>query len=71
MAEKDILTLAEAIDYFRLSRRKFSALLKSEEKYDFIVYYRSRKMIIRVLFQMYLEEHGELRRCRKWEREAK
>ena len=68
MNEKDLLTLAETIDYFELSRRKFKELLNS--KHDFIVYYRSRKMIIRVLFQAYLEQHPELRRCRKWVREA-
>ena len=67
MNEKDLLTLAETIDYFELSRRKFKELLNS--KHDFIVYYRSRKMIIRVLFQAYLEQHPELRRCRKWVRE--
>ena len=69
MNEKDIMTLAEAVDYFELSRRKFSALLKS--RHDFIIYYRNRKMIIRVLFQAYLEQHPELRRCRKWVREGK
>ena len=69
MNEKDLLTLAETIDYFELSRRKFKELLNS--KHDFIVYYRNRKMIIRVLFQAYLEQHPELRRCRKWVREGK
>lgn len=39
MNEKDIMTLAEAIDYFELSRRKFSALLKS--RHDFVIYYRN------------------------------
>ncbi len=69
MGEKDLLTLAEAIDYFELSRRKFKELLNNN--HDFIVYYRSRKMIIRVQFQNYLEQHPELRRCRKWVREGK
>ena len=63
MGEKDLFTLAETIDYFELSRIKFSDLMKSQKKYDLIVYYRNRKMIIRLLFQVYLEQHPELSRC--------
>ncbi|MDO5151303.1 MAG: hypothetical protein Q4D76_18230 [Oscillospiraceae bacterium] len=44
MGEKDLFTLAETIDYFELSRIKFSDLMKSQKKYDLIVYYRNRKI---------------------------
>lgn len=59
---KDLLNPAEAIDCFRLSRRKFYALLKKNKDNDFIVFYGSRKLIIRTAFEKYLLEHQELRR---------
>ena len=65
---KDLFTFAEAVEHFELSAKKFRELLKGQ--HDFIIYYRKRKMIIRVLFQEYLEQHPELRRCRKWAREV-
>ena len=59
---KDLLNTLEAIEFFDLSRRKFYALLK--ENKDFIVAYKSRKLIHRTAFEKYLNAHPELkRRC--------
>lgn len=59
---KDLLNPGEAIEYFRLSRRKFYALLKEKKENDFIVLYGERRLIIRTAFQKYLFTHPELRR---------
>ena len=62
LAEMDILTPSEAIDYFVLSRRKFYDLLKNTDGEDFLAYYGERKLILRVAFEKYLLHHQELRR---------
>lgn len=62
--EKDLLNPTEAIDYFKLSRRKFYNLLKEKKENDFIVLYGSRRLIIRTAFEKYILKHPELRRCR-------
>ena len=59
---KNIITPTEASDYVVLSRRKFYDLLKSEEQKNFLVFYKKRKMIIRIAFARYLEAHPDLRR---------
>ena len=61
LAEKDILNLSEAIEYFVLSRRKFYDLLSNTDGEDFLAYYGERKLILRVAFEMYLRNHPELR----------
>ena len=59
---KDLLNPSETIEFFDLSRRKFYALLKEDK--DFIVTYKSRKLIRRTAFEKYLKAHPELkRRC--------
>ena len=62
LAEKDILTPSEAIEYFVLSRRKFYDLLSNTDGEDFLAYYGERKLILRVAFERYLCNHPELRR---------
>ena len=39
LAEKDILTPSETIEYFVLSRRKFYDLLNNTDGEDFLAYY--------------------------------
>ena len=64
LKEKDILNPNEAIELFVLSRRKFYALIKEKPDNDFIVFYGSRRLIIRTAFEKYILKHPELRRCR-------
>ena len=59
---KDFLTPAEAVEYFVLSRSKFSAWLQKETSPFLIARYGKRKLINRVAFERYLSEHPELRR---------
>lgn len=47
LAEKDILNIQEAIEYFVLSRRKFYSLLAGDENPGFIAKYGTRQLIIR------------------------
>lgn len=64
LESKDLLNPSEAIEHFKLSRRKFYALLKEKAENDFIVLYGQRHLIIRTAFERYLQQHPELRRCR-------
>lgn len=68
---KDLLNPAEAVEHFGLSNRKFYALIRSGKKLDFIVFYGGRRLVIRSIFEKYLSEHAELRRCWKWETKEK
>lgn len=61
---KDLLNPSETIEYFKLSRRKFYALIKEKPDNDFIVFYGSRRLIIRTAFEKYILKHPGLRRCR-------
>ena len=53
---------AEAIDYFELSRKKFSEWIQKETSPFLIAKYGKRKLINRAAFEKYLSEHPELRR---------
>lgn len=60
--EKDLLNQEEAIEYFRLSRRKFYKLLKDGKDLPFVARYSTRRLTIRDEFAKYLKDHPELRR---------
>ena len=62
--KKDLLNLSETIEYFNLSQRKFHSLIREKTVHDFIVFYGSRRLIIRTAFERYILKHPELRRCR-------
>lgn len=62
--EKDLINQMDTINHFKLSSRKFNALMKSKEREAFTVMYNKRKLIIRSEFEKYLAAHPELRRCR-------
>ena len=49
---------------FNLSQRKFHSLIREKTVHDFIVFYGSRRLIIRTAFERYILKHPELRRCR-------
>ena len=59
---KDFLMPTEAVEYFVLSRRKFSEWIQKESSPFLIAKYGKRKLINRVAFEKYLNEHPELRR---------
>ena len=61
LAEKDILNVQEAIEYFVLSRRKFYSLLAGDENPGFIAKYGTRQLIIRSELQN-IWKHPEIRR---------
>ena len=67
LGEKDILNPNETILLFDLSSRKFLALIRSGTKLDFIAFYGGRRLIIRTIFEKYLDEHAELRRRKTWQ----
>lgn len=68
LSEKDLLNPNETILLFDLSSRKFLALIRSGTKLDFIAFYGGRRLIIRTIFEKYLDEHTELRRKKTWQR---
>ena len=70
LGEKDLLNPNETILLFDLSSRKFLALIRSGTKLDFIAFYGGRRLIIRTIFEKYLDEHAELRR-KTWQHEEK
>lgn len=67
LGEKDLLKPNETILLFDLSSRKFLALIRSGTKLDFIAFYGGRRLIIRTIFEKYLDEHAELRRRKTWQ----
>ncbi len=59
--EKDLITPAEAIEFYTLSARKMWKLMDTTN--DFTVkYYNGRSLIIRKAFEEFLDNHPELRR---------
>lgn len=56
LKEKEYLNPQEAIKHWNLSNRKFYNFLK-EGPYNFIAYYGTRKLIIRTVFDKYLNEN--------------
>ena len=67
LGEKDLLNPNETILLFDLSSRKFLALIRSDTQLDFIAFYGGRRLIIRTIFEKYLDEHTELMRRKEWQ----
>lgn len=59
--DKDLITPAEAIDYYTLSWRKMGTLMNTKNCFT-VKYYDDRSLIIRHEFEKYLMQHPELRR---------
>lgn len=57
LEEKDTLTVIEAAELFRLSRRKLFRLVE-EARLPFLAFYGSRKLIIKDEFIKYLGRPG-------------
>ena len=56
LAEKETLTVEEAISLFDLSRRKFRRLIESAEP-CFMAFYGSRRLVIRTELERWLKHH--------------
>jgi ACT domain-containing protein len=57
LAEKDILTPEEAIQYFGLSRRKFYRWM--ETPHCFVAYFKTRKIILRLELEKYFLKYPQ------------
>lgn len=57
LAEKDTLTVEEAISLFNLSRRKFWKLMKGMDDIPFLAMYGTRRLIIRAELERWLKFH--------------
>ena len=55
--QKDYLTIQEAEEFFGLDRHKFHELIDSGPQ-DFVVTFRSRRLILREEFEKYLSQSG-------------
>lgn len=62
LENKDVMTVQETIDYYRLSRRKFYALLHEKGLTFVAFYYDNRRLILCRKLEKYLEKHPEIRR---------
>lgn len=62
LENKDVMTVQEAIDYYRLGCRKFYALLHEKGLAFVVFYYNERRLILCREFEKYLEKHPEIRR---------
>lgn len=58
---KETLTTFEAMELFGLSKRKFEKFIAAGKCDAFIVYYNTRKLILRAAFSGYLDTHHEIR----------
>ena len=63
LEKKVLLNLGETISFYNLSAAKFYRLVKKEQ--PFIVYYKTRKLIVRKEFEKYLEVPGVLERLKR------
>ena len=61
LEEKDLFNPEKAVEFYRLSRRKFIQLLNSDERLPFIAMYRTRKLIIRSEFENYMRMNPEIK----------
>ena len=62
--EKELITPAEAIEYYTLSWRKVGNLMNTKNNFT-VKYYDDRSLIIRHEFEKYLAQHSELRRIKR------
>ena len=71
-AEKDILTVDEAINYYGLILINFRKLLRENDDLPFRVrYFGKRTLIIREELEKYLDVHTEIRSNKIWHKDKK
>ncbi len=61
VADKDVITVDEAIAYFGLSTITFRRHLREIEGADYLAFYRGRKLILRHEFEKYLNENPDMK----------
>ena len=61
LGEKDILNPEEAIRYWNLSRRKFYQFLEQTDGGDYLAYYKTRILIIRLAFEQFLLKNPKVK----------
>ena len=61
LGEKDILNPEEAIKYWNFNRRKFYQLLEQTDGGDYLAYYKTRILIIRLAFEQYLLKNPKVK----------
>ena len=61
LGEKDILNPEEAITYWNFSRRKFYQFLEQTDGGDYLAYYKTRILIIRLAFEQYLYKNPKVK----------
>ena len=61
LCEKDMLNPTETIEYFGFSKRKFDRFLNSGKCDAFMVYYNSRKLILREKFEQFLNVNKQIK----------
>lgn len=62
LEDKDVMTVQEAVKHYKLSRRKFYALLHEDGLPFLVFYYNERRLILCKEFEKYLDIHPEIRR---------
>lgn len=75
VADKDVITVDEAIDYYRLSRFTFRKYLREVQTTNFLAFYRGRKLILKAEFEKFLRENPEMKGVlmhgKSWQRQNK
>ena len=61
LGEKDILNPEETIKYWNFSRRKFYQFLEQTDGGDYLAYYKTRILIIRLAFEQYLLKNPKVK----------
>ncbi len=61
VADKDVITVDEAIDFYKLSRFTFRKYLRDVKTADFLAFYRGRKLILKSEFEKYLRENPDMK----------
>lgn len=65
LKDKDVMTVQETVEHYKLSRRKFYALLHEEGLPFLVFYYNERRLILCKEFEKYLDTHPEIRRRKR------
>ncbi len=72
VADKDVITVDEAIDFYHLSKFTVRKYLREVETADFLAFYRGRKLILKAEFEKFLRENPEMKEVlthgKSWQR---
>ncbi len=75
VAEKEVITVDEAIAYFRLSQYTVRKYLRNIESAEYLAFYKGRKLILKAEFEKFLQQNpdmkGVLTYGKSWKRSDK